>query len=68
MNRYNTRHIDEEILLYALMADSNGFREVVEDENIIRVGRQYFDDLEYIDTWLNNGRRAMKKLQVERFR
>ena len=65
----NTINIDKEILLYSIGANSNGFIEIIENEELIRVGKDnYFNTDEYLIHWLGNGRRAMKKQIVKRIR
>jgi hypothetical protein len=60
--------LDKEILLYSISANSNNFIELIEDENLIRMGRSYFNEDEFLDKWKKNGRKMMKKLPIERIR
>jgi len=60
--------IDREILLYSISANSNGFIELVQDEELIRMGKSYFSEDEFLIQWITNGRNMMKKLPVERIR
>ena len=60
--------IDREILLYSISANSNGFIELVQDEELIRMGKSYFGEDEFLVQWIKNGRNMMKKLPVERIR
>ena len=61
--------IDKEILLYSIRANSNGFIQIIEDEDLIKVGKDnYFTTDEYLIHWLANGRRAMKKQTIKRIR
>ena len=60
--------IDKEILLYSISANSNGFIELVQDEQLIRMGKSYFEEDDFLIQWLSNGRNMMKKEPVERIR
>ena len=61
--------IDKEILLYSISANSNGFIEIIEDEDLIKVGKDnYFNTEDWLKHWKDNGRRMMKKQAIKRIR
>jgi hypothetical protein len=60
--------MDKDILLLCLEANSNGFIDVDFTEDIIRVGRSYYQTDEYLRMWEENGRRLMHNKVPKRIR
>ena len=64
----NTITIDKDILLHTIPANSNGFIELIQDEELIRVGKKLYSQDEYLLEWVMNGRRSLKKQKINRIR
>jgi hypothetical protein len=64
----NITILDKDVLLLSITANSNGFMEYIHEEELVRFGKNYLHKDDFINQWLENGKRMMFNQKIERLR
>lgn len=58
--------VDDELLLYSIEANSNGFMEYLKDTNMVRYGKRNFDSKQFLNKWVTNGLKVSNGMKPTR--